>query len=121
MADVTGALHIDHAGKSYSLFLSFRSIAKLQSKHGKSIGGLLNGEAEKEGIDANVALDVVAAALVKGEKMDASAAEDLADDILHGRIMLVGELLRAAFGSDEADAGGKGQSQGNAKRPKRAA
>lgn len=105
MADVTGALHHDFGGRGYSLRLTLGGIAKLQGKHGNDLGGLLTGTAEGTPSFA-IMIDMVAAALEKGERLPADEAADLADDMLTADKRLVERLMKAAFpetaGNDEA-------------------
>lgn len=106
MADVTGALHHDFGGRSYTLRLTLGGIAKLQGKHGNDLGGLLTGI---EGIPPfGVMIDLLAAALEKGEGIPSDKAADLADDMLTADQGIVQRLMTAAFPA----------SAGNAEAPK---
>jgi len=107
MADVTGALTHDFGGHSYSLRLTLGGIAKLQGKYGNDLGGLLTGKAEGTPPFA-IMIDMVAAALEKGERLPADQAADLADDMLTADKGLVEALMKAAFP----------EQLGNAKAPK---
>lgn len=107
MADVTGALAHEFGGRSYSLRLTLGGIAKLQGKHGNDLGGMLTGKVE--GIPPfGIMIDMVAAALEKGERMPPDEAADLADDMLTADKALVEALMKAAFP----------EQAGNAKAPK---
>lgn len=103
MADVTGALHHDFAGKTYRLRLTWGVLADLQGKHGDDFLSRLEVVAGKLPPFA-LMIDIVAGALVKGERMDEADARDLADDMLTADPELVSRLLLAAF----PDAGGNG-------------
>lgn len=95
MADVTGALHHDFGGRGYTLRLTLGGIAKLQGRYGNDLGGLLTGI---EGTPPfGIMIDMVAAALEKGERMPAAEAADLADDMLTADKGLVERLMKAAF------------------------
>ena len=107
MADVTGALHHEYGGRSYTLRLSLGGIAKLQGKYGNDLCGLLTGEAEGVPPFA-VMIDMVAASLEKGEGMPADEAIEVADDLLTADQGLVQRVLNAAFPA----------AAGNAKAPK---
>lgn len=96
MADVTGALHHEFAGKTYTLRLTMAGIAALQDKHGNDLGGLLTGGTQ--GIPPFALLiDIVIEALVKGEKMQRDEAEELADDLLTADQTLAVRILNASF------------------------
>lgn len=95
MADMTGALHHDFGGKSYTLRLTFGVLAKLQGRHGDDLRGLLTGAVVSAPPFA-VMLDAVSEALVKGGSPRDIAA-DLADDMLTADPDLFTRLLSAAF------------------------
>lgn len=103
MADVTGALHHEFGDTTYCLRLTLGGIAKLQGKHGNDIGGLLSGKFDApEGEPApippfDIMIEMIAAALVKGEKLPEDQALDLADDMLTEDQALAGRLMEAAF------------------------
>ena len=96
MADVTGALHHDFGGRGYTLRLTLGGIAKLQGKYGNDLQGLLTGEAAGTP-PFGVMIDMVAAALEKGEGLSPGEAADLADDMLTADKRLVERLMKAAF------------------------
>lgn len=119
MADVTGALHHKFGESTYCLRLTLGGIAKLQGKHGNDLGGLLSGKFDAvEGQPApippfDIMIDMIATALIKGEKMSEAEALDLADDMLTADQALAGRLMEAAF---------PGQvKEGNGQAPKRKA
>lgn len=94
MADVTGALHEDFGGKTYTLRLTLGGIAKLQAKYGNDLGGLLSGGIE--GVPPfGLMIDIVAAALEKGERISAGDAADLADDMLTADQTIMGRLMKS--------------------------
>ena len=107
MADVTGALAHEFGGRSYTLRLTLGGIAKLQGKHGNDLGGMLTGKVEGTP-PFGIMIDMVAAALEKGERMPSDEAADLADDMLTADKTLVEALMKAAFP----------EQAGNAKAPK---
>lgn len=114
MADVTGALHVTHNGQQYTLRLTMRVIAELQSRFGNNIAGILDGSAG-DFPDMNAVLAVVESALIKGTPgIDAAKAAEIADDLLSADMGVISNLMVAAFPEAKAEAG-------NAKRPKRAA
>lgn len=96
MADVTGALHHEFGGRTYALRLTLGGIAKLQGKYGNDLGGLLTGKVEGTP-PFGIMIDMVAAALEKGERLPADEAADLADDMLTADKRLVEGLMKAAF------------------------
>lgn len=107
MADVTGALHHDFGGKAYTLRLTLGGIAKLQGKYGNDLGGLLTGGIE--GVPPfGIMIDIIAAALEKGERISADEAVDLADDMLTADQSIMEKVMKSAF-PDQV---------GNAKAPK---
>src|SRR5690606_10942214 len=104
MADVTGALHHEFNGRGYTLRLTLGGIAKLQAKHGNDVGGLF-AEGGIEGVPPfGIMIDVVAAALEKGERLPGDEAADLADDMLTADPRLVERLIAAAFPSASGNA-----------------
>lgn len=107
MADVTGALHHDFGGKTYTLRLTLGGFAKLQGKYGNDLGGLLTGGIE--GVPPfGIMIDIIAAALEKGERISADEAVDLADDMLTADQSIMDKVMKSAF-PDQV---------GNAKAPK---
>lgn len=109
MADVTGALHHEFGGKTFTLRLTLGGIAKLQAKYGNGLGGMLDGTIRGTP-PFGIMIDVLAVALEKGQQLPADQAADLADDMLTAGVSLFEELMKAAF-PDLAKAG-------NAKAPK---
>lgn len=105
MADVTGALHHQFGGKTYTLRLTPRGIAKLQAEHGVNLGGILSGVAQAIPPFA-VLLGVVTEALKKGEGLPDGKAEDLADDMMADDISLASRVLAASFPSAEGNVKG---------------
>lgn len=96
MSDVTGALHHEFGGRSYTLRLTLGGIGKLQGKHGNDLGGLLTGGIQ--GIPPfSLMIDVVAVALEKGERMSSDEAQDVADDIITADQSVFEKLMKAAF------------------------
>ncbi|SEN90721.1 hypothetical protein SAMN04489859_102174 [Paracoccus alcaliphilus] len=96
MADVTGALHHDFGGKTYTLRLTLGGISKLQGKYGNDLGGLLDGGIE--GVPPfGMMIDIIAAALEKGERISADDAADLADDMLTADRSIMEKVMKAAF------------------------
>lgn len=98
MADVTGALRRQHDGREYELRLTFGAIAGLQATHGNDLGGLL----AEGGITGTppfaLLLDIVSAALRKGQRdMGRAEADELADELLTADPQLFAALLKAAF------------------------
>lgn len=103
MSDVTGALHHDFGGRSYTLRLTLGGIGKLQGRHGNDLGGLLSGGIE--GIPPfSLMIDIVAVALEKGERMAPDEAQDVADDIITADQSVFEKLMRAAFPGDAGKA-----------------
>lgn len=96
MADVTGALHHEFAGKTYVLRLTLGGIAALQGRYGNDLGGLLT--VGIQGVPPfGLMIDIVTEALRKGERMPESEARDLADDILTADQSVAMMVLTAAF------------------------
>lgn len=111
MADVTGTLHHEYGGKTYTLRLTWGVLGALQAKHGDDFLERLdvpNGKLPP----FNLLIDVAAMALAKGEKMAEDEARDLADDIITSDPEVIGRLMTAAF----PDAVGNGAAQGKKKR-----
>jgi len=112
MADITGALSVEHNGTRYMLRLTMRGIAQLQAEFGRDIAGVLSGEAGAIP-DFAAILRIVEVALQKGQPgMIASEVAAVADDMATPD--LVGRIVAAAFPDAEA------QAVGNGKRPKAA-
>jgi hypothetical protein len=112
MADITGALSVEHNGARYSLRLTMRGIAKLQEEFGRDIAGLLSGDVATVP-DFGAILRVVEIALAKGNpSMADDKIKDLADDI--ATVDLVGRIVQAAFPDAE-------ERSGNVKRARKAA
>ena len=109
MADVTGAVTVQHAGKTYALRLTFGAMAELQDEFGQDIAGLLTGTTTP---NFKAMGRMVELALKKGTPAAADQAGMIADEI--ATVSLVQSLISAAFPEG-------GQSSGNAKRPKAAA
>ena len=116
MADVTGTVREEYAGNEYRMRLTWRSIATLQAEYGNNVSGLLDGTAGDNPPFAPM-LDIISLALQKGEKMEASRADDLADEMLTANPDLLERVLKTAF----PDAVVEGAKSGNAKRPRRSA
>lgn len=96
MADVTGTLHHDFDGKSYRLRLTWGVLADLQGEHGEDFLARLDaGEGKLPPF--GLMIDIVAKALMKGERLAAVDADDLADDMLTGDPELVSRLIQSAF------------------------
>lgn len=103
MADVTGALHHAFGGKAFALRLTWGVLADLQGRHGDDFLARLDvGEGKLPPF--GLMIDIVAASLVKGEKLPDAEARDIADDMLTADPELVSRLLQSAF----PDAGGNG-------------
>lgn len=104
MADVTGALHHEFAGRTYCLRITMLGLAALQDQYGDDIGGLLSGKFDpsEDGKPApippfRIMVDLVKVALIKGEKMTDDEALELADDMATDQRDLGVLALRAAF------------------------
>ncbi|MCL4065343.1 hypothetical protein M3484_01970 [Pseudomonas sp. GX19020] len=98
MADVTGALHHDFRGKSYTLRMTMRGLAQMQEKHGNDLGGLLSEGGDKSAVPPLApALDLISIALQRGEGLDAEEADNLADEMMTADRNLGGRVLAAAF------------------------
>jgi len=109
MAD--GTVTTDIGGKSYDLQLSFRAIARLQAKHGRNVAGLLDGTAG-DIPDMAAVLDVLSEAIQRGSGVEASVADDLADELMSANSAILGPVLLTAF----PDApGGNGKAAGKHK------
>lgn len=96
MADVTGALHHDFGGKTYTLRLTMATLGKLQGVHGNDLGGLLTGKAEGV-LSFTMLVDIVAAGLQKGGGADAETSGELADEMLTADQGIVTRLMEASF------------------------
>lgn len=111
MADVTGAVHRDIGGTSYSFRLTNGALAQLQAEFGADLGGLLTGKSAVP--DFRVLLRVAVLALMRGT---AGIAEDKAtaivDDLSPGVLApLIEAVIEAAFPPAE-----QGAEPGNGKR-----
>lgn len=95
MKNPTGSLEYAFGGNSYEMRLTMRGIARLQAKHGRTLGGLLDGTAG-DIPDMGVVLDVVSESLQR-TGMDAAKADDLADEIATADPMVVGSIMETAF------------------------
>lgn len=113
MADLTGAIYESIGGKEYALRLTMRGVAKLQAKHGTTIGGLLDSPSGATPMIEPL-LDMVSEALQKGSGIEADRADDLADDLLTSDMSVVERILKAAFPDAEVES-----TLGNVRRPKR--
>jgi hypothetical protein len=112
MADVTGALHVQHDGAQYTLRLTFAGIAELQGRFDNTLGGLLDGTAGNAPNFA-VFLAIVEVALLKGTPgLDRGRAAALADEMLTKDHELAARVLTAAFPA----MAGNGATAGNAKK-----
>lgn len=111
MADVTGTLHHEHGGKTYTLRLTWGVLGALQEKHGDDFLDRLDVPQGKLP-PFNLLIDVAAMALAKGEGLKPDDARDLADDIITSDPEVIGRLMAAAF----PDAGGNGKAAGKRKR-----
>ena len=113
MADVTGALHHEFNGKSYTLRITMRGLAHLQGLHGNDLGGLLS-----DGGSAIPALapslDLISVALQRGEGLDQQGADDMADEMFTADRTLAGKVLAAAF-PDAVASAGEAPAAGNGK------
>lgn len=116
MADVTGALHHEFAGRSYCLRLTLGGIANLQGRYGNDIDGMLSGKYDaKEGQRPpvppfGILIDILTEALKRGEGMEAKEAAILADDMLTADQNLIQRVLAATF----PDRGREGNGQARA-------
>ena len=113
MADVTGALHHEFQGKSYTLRITMRGLAQLQDMHGADLGGLLSGGGGAIPFLAP-SLDLISVALQRGEGMDKAEADDLADEMFTADRNFAQRVLAAAFPDVVAAAPG---ATGNARAP----
>lgn len=95
MADVTGALHHQFKGKTYTLLLTMRGVARLQGIHGNDLGGILTGVNAVPSF--LVLLDIVAEGLRKGGDLNEADADDLADAMLTADKKLAERVLQLAF------------------------
>jgi len=117
MADITGTLRATLGGAEYTLRLTMRGIAMLQSEFGPDLGGLLSGKFQDGAIpDFNIVLRVVEVALAKGmPDLTADRLREIADDLVTSDQTIVARIMQAAFPDAAKDA------PGNAARPSRAA
>ncbi len=98
MSDVTGTLRRTHAGREYELRLTFGAIAGLQADHGVDLGGLLSEDGITGVPPFGLLLDIVSAALRKGQRdMARPEADELADELLSADPQLFAALLKTAF------------------------
>jgi hypothetical protein len=111
MTDPTGAVEVEFGGKSYSLRLTMRGIARLQAKHGRNLAGLLDGTAG-DVPDMGAVLDLVSEALQKGEGIAAAEADELADELATANPMIIGLIVTAAFPDPEGNGKTKGAKRG---------
>jgi hypothetical protein len=109
MKNPTGALQYEFGGETHEMRLTMRGLARLQAKHGRTLGGMLDGSMG-DIPDMNVVLDVVSEALQRGG-MDAKKADDLADEIATADSEVIGAILMTAF----PDQGGNAKPRGKAK------
>lgn len=114
MADVTGALHVEHEGKTHTLRLTFRGIGELQGKYGNTISGLLDGSSG-DVPDFRALVDMVSVSLQRGEGLPRDQADDLADEMITADASIVERLITVAFPDATEDPAG------NAERPTAAA
>jgi len=121
MSDVTGTVRATLSGAEYTLRLTMRGLAQLQSEFGKDLGGLLSGGFKSGDMpDFTIPLRVVEVALLRGmPDLQADRVKDIADDLLTGDQGLVARLMVAAFPDAAADAAQA--DPGNAERPGQAA
>ena len=103
MIDPTGAVEIEFGGKTHSLRLTMRGIARLQAKHGRNLAGMLDGTAG-DVPDMGAVLDLVSEALQKGSGLKAPEADDLADELATADPLIVGKIIAAAFPDPEGNA-----------------
>lgn len=96
MIDPTGAVEIEFGGKTLSLRLTMRGIARLQAKHGRNLAGMLDGTAG-DVPDMGAVLDLVSEALQKGSGLKAPEADDLADELATADPLIVGRIIGGAF------------------------
>lgn len=108
MADVTGALHHEFGGKTYTLRLTMSVLATLQGRYGDDFLSKFNAAELAKKPPFALMVDMVTLSLVKGMKMPEAQAADLADDMITARNDLAASLLAAAF-PDTGAAVGNGQ------------
>lgn len=96
MAELTGTIHEEIGGVSYTLRLTMRGIAALQAKYGKTISGLLDGTTG-DIPDFATLLELVSIALQTGESLEAAVADEVADNLLTRDAEIVGRIVAAAF------------------------
>lgn len=102
MKNPTGSFEYEFDGETYELRLTMRGLARLQAKHGRTLGGTLDGTVG-DIPDMNIVLDIVSEALQRGG-MDAKKADDLADEIATADPSIVGEIMATAFPDPEGNA-----------------
>jgi hypothetical protein len=105
MADVTGALHHEFGGKTYTLRATMGVLAKLQARHGGDFMSKFDQESIRKNPPLALMIDVVTLSLIKGMGMPEGEAADLADDMLTGSPDLAVILLASAFPDAKANVG----------------
>ena len=90
----TGLVTVPFEGRDYALRLTWAGMAQLQDLHPDTVGAMLAGRDVVPSM--RFALDAVRIALVKGGT-DATAAADIADEMLTADPGLIARLLTAAF------------------------
>lgn len=111
MADITGSLHREFRGRTYTLRLTPLGLARLQADHGNDLGGVLSGAAGDFPPFA-VLVGIVSEALKKGEGMAEAEAQELADDMLAADVGLAGAVLEAAFPDQRGNAAAPRKAKG---------
>lgn len=102
----TGLVTVPFDGRDYALRLTWAGLAQLQDLHPDMVGAMLSGRDAVPSM--RFALDAVRIALVKGGT-DATAAADIADEMLTADPGLIARLLTAAFPSAEVASSGNGE------------
>lgn len=102
MKNPTGALEYDFNGETYELRLTMRGLARLQAKHGRTLGGILDGTAGSIP-DMAVVLDIVSEGLQR-TGMKADKADELADELATADPEIVGAIMATAFPDAEGNA-----------------
>lgn len=102
----TGLLTVPFGGRDYALRLTWAGMAQLQDLHPDTVGAMLTGRDVVPSM--RFALDAVRIALIKGGT-DATAAADIADEMMTADPGLIGRLLGAAFPSDKGAPSGNGE------------
>ena len=105
MADVTGALHHEFGGKTYTLRLTMSVLAQMQARHGDDFLSRFNAAEVAKSPPFALMIDMVTLSLVRGMRLAEAEAADLADDMLTGDNELVANLLAAAFPDAKANVG----------------